>query len=258
MNIIVVANQKGGVAKTTTCSALATGLGKNHHGYNVLAIDTDPQANFTFAAGINPLECSTTVYDLFKGANVNKSILKTDLGFDIVPSSLELAGADMEFVKIGREKMLNKSLQNLKNRYDFIVIDTPPTLGVLTTNALSVTTGQMNLVIPMMTDIFSVQGLSQLEGFILNIKEYTNPDIRILGILLTKFKQRQNLSKALLDQINAQASTMGTKVFDTKIRESVAIRESTLLQSDFFAEAPKSNAVIDYSHFIDEILKELN
>lgn len=257
MEIIVVANQKGGVGKTTTCNAIATGLGKHHKGYKVLAIDTDPQGNFSFSCGVNPLDCDLTVYELFHGKNVNDAIVQTELGFDLIPSSLTLAGADMEFTRIGREQMLNKSLSNLEKDYDYIIIDTPPTLGVLSTNALSVNIGSMNLIIPMMADIFSIQGLSQLAGFVDNIREYTNPNVRILGLLITKYKQRQNLTKALIDQINEQAEAIGTRVFESKIRESVAIREAALLQLDIYNEAPNSNAVLDYEDLLNEILEEL-
>jgi len=110
------------------------------------------------------------------------------------------------------------------------------------------------LIAPMAADIYSLQGLSQLSGFLQNVRENGNPDLQMAGLLITKYHGRQNLSKALIEQIEAAAEQLDTKVFNTRIRESVAIREAALLQSDIFKEAPKSNATIDYNKFIDEFL----
>ena len=133
MKVITLANQKGGVAKTTTSSALASGL--SNRGNKVLAIDLDPQSNFTLSCGVDVLSFEETIYDVFKGdASIKDVITDTPLGYDLIPGGLNLAGADMEFTQLGREKMLTKALAGIKQKYDFIIIDTPPTLGIITAN----------------------------------------------------------------------------------------------------------------------------
>lgn len=250
MKIITLANQKGGVAKTTTSSALAAGL--TNRGSRVLAIDLDPQANFTLSCGVDILSLDNTLYDVFKqDCEAAKAVVNTPLGYDLLPGGLTLTSADTEFQQMGRYQMLSEALNEIKGSYDYIVIDTPPTLGVLTLNAL---TASDTLVIPMAADIYSVQGLSQLSGTIQGIYKYSNPNLKIAGILITKFNGRQNISKAILEQIEDAAETLGTKVFETRIRESVAVREAALLQSDLFKEAPKANATLDYDAFINEFV----
>ena len=252
MKIITLANQKGGVAKTTTASALACGL--NNKKYRVLAVDLDPQGNFSLSCGVDVISLSKTIYDVFKGeADTEEAIVKTPLGFDLLPGGLNLAGADMEFVQLGREKHLVKALSGVKEKYDFIIIDTPPTLGILTANALIASDF---VVVPMAADVYSLQGLSQLSGFIENVHENGNPHLKIAGLLITKFNNRQNLTKILLEEIEAVADQISTKIFKTRIRESVAIREVALLQNDIFKEAPKSNATMDYANFLEELMEE--
>lgn len=254
MKIITLANQKGGVAKTTTSSALASGLVSR--GHKVLAIDLDPQSNFTLTSGVDILSSEATIYNVFKGEiSVEQVIWKTPLGFDLIPGGLDLAGADMEFTQLGREKMLSKALSKIKENYDYIIVDTPPTLGILSANALIASD---ILIVPMAADIYSIQGLSQLSGFIQNVYENGNPNLHLAGLLITKFNGRQNLSKALVQQIEAAAEKLGTTVFKSRIRESVAIREAALLQSDIFKEVPNANATVDYNNFIDEFLGGLN
>lgn len=263
MEIITFANCKGGVSKTTTCNILATGLANGVNDakkrFDCLVIDLDPQSNETFSAGIDPLSCDKTIYNVFKGtAGINAVIKESPLGFDLCPGGLGLSGSDMEFVQIGREKMLDRAVSELKKSYDYILIDTPPTLGLLTTNALCAAAGanRTRLIIPMAADIYSLQGLSQIGGFIDNVRRYGNPELIIDGLLITKYNARQNLTKALSDQIKAAADELGTRIYDSKIRESVAIREAALLQCNVFTELPKSNnAVVDYKNFINEFLK---
>lgn len=251
MKIITLANQKGGVAKTTTANALASGL--LSRGNKVLVVDLDPQSNLSLSSGADVISFDKTIYDVFKGeASVEEVIKTAPLGYELIPGGLALAGADMEFTRLGREKMLSKALSSLKEDYDYIIIDTPPTLGILTANALIAST---HLIIPMAADIYSLQGLSQLSGFIENVYENGNPDLQIAGLLITKYNGRQNLSKVLMEQIEAAAAELGTKVFTAKIRESVAVKETALLQGDLFKEAPKANATLDYAAFIDELLR---
>lgn len=250
MKTITLSNQKGGVAKTTTASALAAGL--VDRGFRVLAIDLDPQCNFCLSDGIDMLSVEKTLYHVFKGAaSVDEIKIRTKFGYDLLPGGLDLAGADMEFTQMGREFMLSEALESVQDAFDYCVIDTPPTLGILTVNALTASDG---LVVPMVADLYSLQGLSQLDGLIHNVRKRCNNGLQIYGLLLTKYNDRQNVSKALKDQIEAAAAQLGTKVFRTAIRESVAVKEAQLLQANIFVEAPKANATIDYNAFIDELI----
>ena len=251
MKTITLSNQKGGVAKTTTTGALASGL--SQRGYKVLAVDTDPQCNLSLSSGVDILSMDQTLYDVFKGtADLQDTIQKTDLGYDLSTGGLNLAVADMEFTQTGREFMLREALDSVKADYDFCIIDTPPTIGILTVNAL---TASDSVVIPLTADLYSIQGLSQLNGMIERVRKYSNKDLKIAGLLITRHDERTNISKALQDQITQTAEKLGTKVFKQPIRNSVAVRESQVMKSDIFTEAPKANATKDYTAFIDELLK---
>lgn len=252
--IICLANQKGGVSKTTTALALAAGL--SGRGHRVLGVDLDPQGNFTVASGVDPLT-SPTIYEVFaKKTGCREAIVKSPLGYDVIPSGLSLAGADMEFTQTGREFMLQEALENVKEQYDYICIDTQPTLGILTIAALTASSG--GVIVPLGADIYSLQGLSQLSGVIENVRKYCNRDLKILGLLITKFNSRQNISKTLAVQIENAAEQLGTKVFRTKIRESVAVKEVALMQGNIFTEAPRANATVDYNDFINELLDSMD
>lgn len=249
--IITVANQKGGVGKTTTSLALASGLARK--GFRVLAVDLDPQANMTLSSGISPLLDYGSLYDVFKGqADAKDTIQKSDLKYDVMPGGINLAGADMDFTQTGREFMLKETLQELDEGYDFIVIDTAPTLGILTVNAL---TAASVVIIPMAVDIYSLQGLSQLNMLINNVKKYCNPQLEIGGLLVTKWVERQTLSSVIFSKMQEAAKEIGAKIYDSKIRESVALRKVAVMQADMYEKANKANATKDYSKFIEELMK---
>lgn len=254
MKSIVLTNQKGGVAKTTTAYALATGL--HNKGYTVLIADCDPQGNATYSAGIDETK-DNTLYDVFKGnCKVSDAIRNIKTGLDILTIGLAGTAADMELSgKVAREYMLSEALNGLD--YDFCVIDTAPTLGLLTLNAL---TAANYAIIPMNLEVYSLQGMEQLAGFIENIRKYTNHDLKVSGLLLTKYNERLNITQALKGNMEKAADLLNTIVFDTKIRESVAVRETQLLRSDIYSEAPKATATLDYSDFVEEFLskEELN
>lgn len=251
MKTITLSNQKGGVAKTTTTGALASGLSKK--GYKVIAVDLDPQCNLSLASGADILNMDQTLYDVFKGsAELSDLIQKTELGYDLITGGLTLAGADMDFTQTGREFMLREALDDIRADYDFCICDCPPTLGILTVNAL---TASDSVIIPLTADLFSLQGLSQLNLLIQRVRKYSNRDLKIAGLLITRHDERTNVSKALMDQITQTADKLGTKVFSQPIRNSVAVRESQVMRSDLFSEAPKANATIDYQTFIDEFMK---
>ena len=251
MKTLTLSNQKGGVAKTTTAGALASGLAQR--GYKVIVVDLDPQCNLSLGSGADILNMDQTLYDVFKGtADLPDLIQKTDLGYDLITGGLTLAGADMDFTQTGREFMLKEALDEIRTDYDFCIIDTPPTLGILTVNALTASDG---VVIPLTADLFSLQGLSQLDLLMDRVRKYSNRDLKTEGLLITIHDERTNISKALSEKINQTAEKLGTRVFSHPIRRSVAVRESQTLMVDLFTEAPQANATKDYNSFIDEILK---
>ena len=251
MRILSLANQKGGVAKSTTAAILASGL--NHRGYKVLVIDLDPQGNITASSGIDLLSITKSIYNVFNGSTqIEKIIQSSRIGYDLATGGLRLASADMEFTQTGREYMLREALDAVRSDYDFCIIDTPPTLGILTVNALTASDG---VIVPVTADFYSLQGLAQLNQLIEKVKRYSNHDLKIEGLLITRHDDRTNLSKALRENIERAAEILGTKVFSKPIRNSVAVREAQALQSDLFTEAPKANATQDYNEFIDELLK---
>ena len=142
-------------------------------------------------------------------------------------------------------------MEQVAKDYDYCVIDTAPTLGLLTLNAL---TAADRVIIPLNLEVYSLQGMEQLSGFIENVRKYTNKDLSISGLLITKYNERLNISQALIDNVEQAAKNMNTRVFNTKIRESVAVKEAQLLRGDIYTEAPKATATLDYMAFVDEFL----
>ena len=253
MKTVVFSNQKGGVGKTTSAAALAAGLASR--GHRVVAVDLDPQCNFCLSSGVDLLSLDKTLYDVFKGNADVVDVIVSGLGYSIIPGGLALAMADMEFTQTGREYMLSEALEGVSDRFDYAVIDTPPTLGILTTNALTAANG---VIVPLTADVYALQGLAQLNGLIFNVKKYsTNKKLKIYGLLLTKYNDRQNVSKAIRDQVQSAAASLGTKVYAAKIRESVAVREAQAVHNDFLKEAPNANATVDYESFINECLEDM-
>lgn len=247
--IITVANQKGGVSKTTTSHAMATGLMLK--GFKTLLIDLDPQGNATYTMGVDGKKAS--IYEIIKGIVSPEEAVQTTEQGDIIPSNLNLAGADMEFKETGREFLLKDIVDLLDSHYDYIIIDTPPTLGILTINAL---TASNEVIIPVGADIYSLQGLGQLNETIGKVRKYCNKDIKIAGLLLTRYNGRSILSKDMKESIEHAAEQIDTKLYDTIIREGIAVKEAQTQRTTVFSTAIKSNPAQDYLSFIDEYLKE--
>jgi len=245
-HITVIANQKGGVGKSTTASVMADGLMRKNK--RVLLIDMDAQGNtsLSFGAKLN----LPSVYDvLTKQCDAFAAVQPGINRPDVIASNKKLARLDIELVSIGKEFHLKEQLEPLSFKYDFIIIDTPPALGVLTVNAL---TAANTVLMPAQADIYSIQGIGQLAETIKAIRTYTNPGLTLAGILLTRHNARNVISRDMADSAQVIATQVGTFLYDTVIREAVAIRESQAIQQSIFDYAPKSNAAIDYMTFIDE------
>ena len=246
--IYTVATQKGGVGKTTTAAALWAGL--SFKGYKCLAIDLDPQCNLSFTAGADTTR--KTALSLLTGeAPAEETIQQTAAG-DIIPASKSLAGADAFIVGTGAEYRLKEALEPIQARYDYIVIDTPPALGILTVNAL---TACNSVIVPAQADIFSLQGIDQLQATIDPVRKYCNPTLHIEGLLLTRYNARTALSRDVSEIMQQLAQKLGTKVFNTTIREGIAVKEAQISQRTIFDYAPKAKVTDDYRAFIEEILK---
>lgn len=247
--IISIANQKGGVGKSTTAGALSAGLrGK---GFRVLTIDLDPQNNVSFATGAN--SDALSAYDLLTGrATAAQAIQHTGQG-DIIPAGRSLARADVELSTMtGREYRLKEALEPIRKTYDFVIIDTPPALGLLTINAM---TASDNVIIAAQADIFSLQGIGQLSETIDAVKKYCNHGLKLMGILLTRHSGRAILSRDMTEMIEATAAQLGTFVYESVIRENISVKEAQASRTDIFSYAPKSNASKDYAAFVDELLE---
>lgn len=244
--IIAIAQQKGGTGKTTTAHAIGAGLSKK--GRKVLFVDLDGQGNlsFIFAAVIE----KTALDILTKRAKAKDVIQKTPAGH-IIPAGRELAGADNIIIQTGKEYRLKEALNEISKYYDYIILDTPPALGILTVNAL---TAAHEVVIPAQADVFSLQATTQIAETVQTIRRYCNPELKIKGILVTRYNSRQILSRETVDMLSETAAKYGTKVFDIKIRETVTIREAQISQKDIYSYAAGSNAAEDYKKLIKEIL----
>ena len=250
MQIVTLINQKGGVSKTTTAFSLGVGLHKK--GYRVLFVDLDAQSNLSFTAKVDLLNLDTTMYDVFKGtATVSDALIPLDKGMSILVGGIDLASADREFTTTRRCYMLREHLEELQADYDYCVIDTAPTLGVMSENALTATD---KVIIPMRTDAYALQGVRQLKGFIDEQRKYTNPNLTIDGILLTCTK-KTNLTKILKEPFEQVAEQFGTRLYRTTIRETVSVPETALNRSNVFDYAPQATATHDYKDFINEFLE---
>lgn len=245
--IITISNQKGGVGKTTTCAALASGL--HLAGSRVLGIDLDPQGNLGFCLGAEEQEHPWTVLDLLNGTVSAAESVCPGEACDLLLSDITLSSWASK--SGGSESVLRDAIRSLEDRYDYIVIDTPPALNLLTVNAY---TASDYLIIPMASDILSLVGLSQLRETIETVRSSLNPSLHVLGILLTRFNRRTLLSRDVLEMAQQLAVQIGTNVFDAKIRSGVAIAEAPAHGMSIFSYNPRSSAVKDYKEFLDEVL----
>ena len=243
--VIAIANQKGGVGKTTTVHNVAASM--TYKDYKVLMVDLDPQGNLSFISGADNVN-KPTVYEVLHDKAKIADVLQQTRSGHIIPANILLSGADME---ITRPELLRNKLEAIKSRYDFVLIDTPPSLGILTINAL---TAADSVIIPMSADVLSLQGLSQLYSTIEAVRKHSNPGLEIEGLLFTQHNHRTLLSKEFTKATKDVAKRMNTKVFKTAIRASVATREAQANQTDILTYSPISPTSKGYNALTAEII----
>lgn len=247
MEVWAILNQKGGVAKTTTTQALGAAL--QLRGKRVLFVDADPQRDLSRVMGADTAGL-TALEVLTRKATAQQAIQKTESG-DIITASAGLA-ADGILTTTGKEYRLREALEPLAAKYDYVLVDCPPSLGVLTINALTAATA---CILPCQADILSLEALDAFQQTYEVVKRYTNPAIEIKGIVITRYSGRSILGRDMADMIEEKAETLRTKVYSTRIRECIALKEAQAVRQDIFSYAPKSNAAQDYSDLLTEILE---
>lgn len=246
--IIAITNQKGGVGKTTTAAALLSAL--HQRGHTVLGVDLDPQGSLGFSLGLDIEHC-ITIYEVLKGQeDINKVVMRTDNG-DILPSNILLSAAELEFNKAGREFLLKNELSKISEQYEYIIIDTPPALNVLTVNAYVASDA---LIIPMAPEILSLLGVAQIKETIETVRRCYNSRLRVLGILLNKFSPRLTLNREVLEMSEQIAQQLDTRVFHAKIRASVSVAEAPAHGESVLTYAPKAKPSQDFLALLDEIM----
>lgn len=244
MKVLTVANHKGGVGKTTSCINIGAGLHKE--GKSVLLIDLDPQANLSQSLGL--INSDKTIYGAIRG-QYKPSPIEIIKGLDVIPSTLDLSGAEIELSgEAGREYILKELIDPLKPLYDYILIDSPPSLGLLTINAL---TASDVVIIPLQAQYLALQGVAKLLEVIDKIKKRLNKGLEVAGIFITQFDGRKVLNRDVVGSIEAHFKDM---VFKTRIRDNVALAEAPTQGVDIFRYQPNSYGAQDYSSLVKEIL----
>jgi len=244
--VIVFANQKGGVAKTTTTLNLAVAF--KEQGFRVLAVDLDPQGNLTMSQGMNPDAIERSMFDVLVHRLPISEIIHT-AEVDVAVASIDLAGAELALSSmIGRERALEKALVEVRDSYDFIMIDTPPSLGLLTINAFVAATG---VIVPVQCEYLSLRGLVQLENTLAMVRENLNPDVKIEGILATMFDRRTLHSREAVEILE---ESFGDLVFKTRIRKTVRYAEAPVKGQSVLKYDPSGTAAEGYRDLAKEVL----
>ena len=248
---IAIFNQKGGVGKTTTNINLAACLALK--GKKTLVLDIDPQGNTTSGLGVSKRGLEDTVYNILvdKDYDIRNAIIKTDVeNLDLIPASVDLAGAEVELVQVDqRETALKKGLEQIKGDYDYIFIDCPPSLGLLTINSLAAVD---SVLIPIQCEFYALEGVSQLVSTIDLVKKSLNPELEIQGVILSMFDGRTNLSAQVVQEVKKY---FGDKVYTTVIPRNVRLAEAPSYGLPITAYDPKSKGAEAYMDFAEEFLE---
>lgn len=244
--IIAIANHKGGVGKTTTTANLGAALALM--GKRVLLVDIDPQQNLTSSL-MDESQVEVSVYDAIKGGTTLPIIVVAE-NLHLVPADITLAGAEIELAtRIARERILKTLLDEVSNNYDYILIDCPPSLGILTMNALTAST---DLYLPLTGEALPLRGLAMLDDVVSEIKRTINPALDVSGVILTRYNNRR-LNNVVLDAIQQR---YGGRLFNTRIRENISIAEAPLAHQSIFDYAPESNGAKDYLSLAAEVVNK--
>ena len=248
---IAIVNQKGGVGKTTSAVNLAAAVG--NYGYRVLLVDADPQGNATSGLGINKRDVKKSSYDIIiTGTAAKEVIVRTSFkGLDIIPSNMELAGAELELVDIeNRENRIRNALAPIKNDYDFIFIDCPPSLGLITVNILCAVD---TVIVPIQCEYYALEGLSQLMNTIRQVKRLYNPLVDLEGVLLTMYDGRLNLTQQVVTEVKR---FFPQKVFASVIPRNVRLSEAPSFGKPVYYYDRSSKGSLAYDEFAKEFLKK--
>lgn len=251
--IIALANQKGGVGKTTTSINLAASLAALE--YKTLIIDADPQANATSGIGIDPKKVSTSIYEcIINDIDPKEAVLATEIdNLFIIPSHIDLVGAEIELIGIpDREKMMKKILESIKGEYEFIIIDCSPSLGIVTINAL---TAANSVIIPVQCEYFALEGLGKLLATIKIVQNNLNPELEIEGILLTMYDIRLRLSNQVVEDVKMHFQQL---VFDTIIHRNTRISEAPGFGIPILLHDSDGRGAVNYLNLAKEILTNNN
>lgn len=248
--VITVALQKGGTGKSTTANAIGAYMSKQ--GATVLYVDLDPQGSLSYTLGADAGEPS--VHDVLMRTHTAEEAIQSINDYDVLASAPALSGADELIAGLGKEYRLREALEGLRRaptNYDYIVIDTPPALGILTINAL---TAADYLLMAAQADAYSLRGITQLMQTVETVRKYANPDLSILGIALTRYSARTTLAQEVAGVLEASAEAQGLRLLNARIREATAIREAQAYRRTIFEHAPRSNVAEDYRALAGEVL----
>lgn len=246
--IIALVNQKGGVGKTT--STINVGAGLHRAGKRVLMVDLDPQGNLTVSVGVEAYSLDYTVFEVLKG-DVEAQAAIAKRGYDIIPADIRLSGADMELSAVpGREMLLKEALAPIVDNYDYVLIDCPPSLGLITLNGL---TAAREIFIPLQAEFLALNGMAQLLNTVKAVQKRLNPQLDITGIITTLYDGRKNLNKEVLEKIRQY---FPNKTFATLIRDNIALAEAPSFGQDIYEYKPDSKGAEDYTALCDEIIKQ--